>query len=58
VGISEYILGLHGPLAYNISSVIVGTAVGTVWRFWSFRRWVFLESDPDRDAEATREALV
>jgi putative flippase GtrA len=58
VAISEYILGLHSPLAYNISSIIVGTAFGTVWRFWSFRRWVFLESDPDRDAEATHEALV
>jgi putative flippase GtrA len=57
VGISEHVLGLHSPLAYNFS-IVVGTALGTVWRFWSFRRWVFLESDPDRDAEAASEALV
>jgi putative flippase GtrA len=58
VGFSEYILGYHSALAYNISSTLIGTALGTVWRFWSFRRWVFLDSDPDRTAEAAREALV
>jgi putative flippase GtrA len=41
VGVSEYLLGLHSPLAYNISSTLIGTMLGTVWRFWSFRRWVF-----------------
>jgi putative flippase GtrA len=58
VGFSEYVLGYHSALAYNISSTLIGTALGTVWRFWSFRRWVFLDSDPDQAAEATREALV
>jgi hypothetical protein len=45
-------------LAYNISSVLIGTALGTTWRFWSFRRWVFLDADPDRTTEAAHEALV
>jgi putative flippase GtrA len=58
VGVSEYVLGFHSPLAYNISSTLIGTALGTVWRFWSFRRWVFLATDPDRSAEAAHEALV
>jgi putative flippase GtrA len=58
LAISEYVLGLHSPLAYNISSTLIGTALGTLWRFWAFRRWVFLDSDPERDAEAAREALV
>jgi len=58
VGVSEYILGLHSPLAYNISSTLIGTAFGTVWRFWSFRRWVFLDAEPDRSLEAAHEALV
>jgi putative flippase GtrA len=58
VGVSEYILGLHSPLAYNISSTLIGTALGTVWRFWSFRRWVFRDPEPDRTDEAAREALV
>jgi len=58
VAISEYVLHLHSPLAYNISSVLIGTALGTIWRFWSFRRWVFREPDPERSADAAHEALV
>jgi putative flippase GtrA len=58
VGISEYVLHLHSPLAYNISSTLLGTAFGTVWRFCSFRRWVFLDAEPDRTLEAAHEALV
>jgi putative flippase GtrA len=58
VGFSEYILHLHSALAYNISSTVIGTALGTVWRFRSFRRWVFLDADPEAAKEAAREALV
>jgi putative flippase GtrA len=58
VGISEYILKLHSPLAYNISSTLIGTALGTVWRFWAFRRWVFLDPEPIRTTEVAREALI
>ena len=58
VGISEYVLGQHSALAYNISSTLIGTGFGTVWRFWSFRRWVFLDAEPDRTLEAAHEALV
>ena len=58
VGFSEYVLGQHSALAYNISSTLVGTAFGTVWRFWSFRRWVFLEPEPARTEDAEHTALV
>jgi putative flippase GtrA len=58
VGVSEYVLGLHSALAYNISSTVIGTLLGTVWRFWSFRRWVFLDAEPERTDEAAHEALV
>jgi putative flippase GtrA len=58
VGVTEYLLHQHSALAYNISSTLVGTAFGTVWRFWSFRRWVFLDPEPARTDEAAREALV
>lgn len=44
VGVSEYLLHQHSPLAFNISGTLVGTALGTIWRFWAFRRWVFLDS--------------
>jgi putative flippase GtrA len=59
VGVSEYLLHQHSPLAYNVSSTLVGTALGTVWRFWSFRRWVFnKDAEPVRSEEAAHEALV
>ena len=58
VAFSEYVLHLHSPLAYNISGNLVGTGLGTIWRFWSFKRWVFLEPEPDRTEDAAHEALV
>ncbi|HET6907923.1 MAG TPA: GtrA family protein [Mycobacteriales bacterium] len=58
VGFSEYVLGLHSPLAYNVSGNLIGTGIGTVWRFWSFKRWVFLEPEPERSDDAAHEALV
>lgn len=38
---SHYALGLTSPLADNISANVVGLALGTIFRFWSYRRWVF-----------------
>jgi putative flippase GtrA len=55
---SEYVLGLHSALSYNVSAILIGTAFGTVWRFWSFRRWVFRDPEPLRTEEAVHEALV
>ncbi|MEU7902690.1 GtrA family protein [Actinoplanes sp. NPDC049118] len=48
LAISHYGLGLiwpefQSPLADNISGQLVGTAVGTLFRFWSYRRFVFGE---------------
>ncbi|HWA66834.1 MAG TPA: GtrA family protein [Mycobacteriales bacterium] len=57
LGITKYLMGLDSPLSYNISSTIVGTGVGTVWRFWAFRRWVFLD-DSVAEQEAAEAALV
>jgi putative flippase GtrA len=47
LGVSKYLMGLDSPLSYNISSTIIGTLLGTVWRFWSFRRWVFVLDGSD-----------
>lgn len=41
LGFSRYVLGLAGPLADNIAANVVGMALGSVFRFWSYRRWVF-----------------
>lgn len=41
IGFVTYSLGLHGLLAYNIAQII-GTIIGTLFRFWSYKKWVFL----------------
>lgn len=49
LAISHYGLGqiwpaLRTPLADNVSGQLVGTAVGTLFRFWSYRRFVFRDT--------------
>ena len=44
---SHYALGLTSPLDDNISANIIGLGLGTLFRFWSYRKWVFPEV-PDR----------
>lgn len=41
LGVSHYLLNFTSPLADNISANVIGMALGTVFRFWSYRRFVF-----------------
>jgi putative flippase GtrA len=41
IGFIHYILGLHSGLAYNAAQII-GTAIATLFRYWSYKKWVFL----------------
>jgi putative flippase GtrA len=41
LAISHYVLGFTSPLADNIAANGIGLALGTAFRFWSYRRWVF-----------------
>ena len=41
IAITYYLLGLHGKLAYN-AALVIGIGFGTLFRFWSYRRWVWL----------------
>ena len=41
LGISHYVLGFTSPLADNISANVIGLILGTLFRFWSYRKWVF-----------------
>jgi putative flippase GtrA len=50
--VSHYGLNLRTPLADNISANVIGLGLGTLFRFWSYRRWVFLEV-PEDDALTT-----
>lgn len=54
--ISHYVLGFDSQLADNISGNGIGTILGTMWRFWSFKRWVFLPKSEDGPSPA--EAAV
>lgn len=44
--VSHYVLGFQSLLADNISSNVVGLALGTAFRFWGYRVWVFREVSP------------
>lgn len=41
LAVTKYGLGLTGPLALNLAGNVIGMAGATVFRFWSYRRWVF-----------------
>jgi putative flippase GtrA len=41
IGFTYYLLNMHGKLAYNVA-LIFGIGLGTLFRFWSYRRWVWL----------------
>jgi len=44
---SHYVLGLQSALADNIAANVVGLALATTFRFWSYRRFVFPAPDDD-----------
>jgi putative flippase GtrA len=49
---SRYALGLTSPWADNISANVIGLGLGTVTRFYVFRRFVFL--DPELETVPSR----
>jgi putative flippase GtrA len=50
VGITAHGLGLTDHLSYNIANVI-GIGLGTLFRLFAYRRWVFLEHASPPEAE-------
>lgn len=48
--ISHYVLSYTTPLADNISANVIGLVLGTVFRFWGYRKWVFLEQPHKSDS--------
>lgn len=41
LAVSRYLLDLDSALADNVAANVIGLALGTLFRFWSYRRWVF-----------------
>jgi putative flippase GtrA len=56
IAITTYGLDLKSELAYNAASVI-GTGLGTIFRYFSYKKWVFLAGAPGT-AVAAGEAAV
>jgi putative flippase GtrA len=54
---SHYALGFTSPVADNISANVIGLGLGTLFRFWSYRRWVF-PADTDAAGEETLATTV
>lgn len=53
----EYVLNQDSLLARNIWGNVVGVGVAMVFRFWSFKRWVFLADDPTREEDAAEATI-
>lgn len=52
LAISHYVLDFTSRLSDNIAANVVGLVLGTTFRFWSYRRWVFLQPEqPDEVSE-------
>ncbi|MEH1125969.1 GtrA family protein [Micromonospora sp. CPCC 206061] len=56
LAISHYGLGsvwpvFQTPVVDNISANFIGAAMGTTFRFWSYRRWVFLNPAVQPDTQ-------
>ena len=56
IAVTTYGLDKNSTLAYNAASV-VGTGLGTIFRYFSYKKWVFLAGDPGA-AVAAGEAAV
>lgn len=57
LGFSRYVLGLDSQLADNISGNGIGLALGTLFRFWAYKRFVFrghLEVGASAEQDAQR----
>jgi putative flippase GtrA len=54
LGTSRYVLDLHTQLADNITNIF-GIALGTLFRFWSYRKFVFIDTLADSSLETTHK---
>ena len=52
LAVSHYALGLRSPLADNLSGNVIGLGLGTLFRFWSYRRFVFTGSSRSRTEDS------
>ena len=58
LGLSHYVLGLHSKLADNIAANGIGVALGTLFRFWSYRRFVWVAKAAVEEAAIDGDAAA
>ena len=56
IAITTYGLDMKSELAYNVASV-VGTGLGTIFRYFSYKKWVFLAGAPGTVVAAGEAAV-
>lgn len=65
IGFTHYVLDIRSGLAFNVSQIL-GTGVATLFRYWAYKKWVFLPStappvDPQTglpEAETSEETQI
>lgn len=53
LAVSRYLLELDSALADNVAANVIGLALGTLFRFWSYRRWVFPKTQDETAVSRT-----
>ncbi|WP_042283147.1 GtrA family protein [Nocardiopsis alba] len=53
-----HVLGLDGPVATNIAGNVVGVGLGTLFRFFAYRTWVFPRRAEDPEPTEAPESRV
>ncbi len=56
IALTTYGLGMKGALAYNAAS-LAGTGLGTIFRYFSYKKWVFLAGAPGATVAAGEAAV-
>jgi putative flippase GtrA len=56
--VSHDLLGLASRLADNISANVVGLALGTAFRYWSYSRFVFAPTSPPARTDDPADRLA
>lgn len=60
LGFGHYVLHEYSPLATNIWGNVIGTGMATFFRFWAYKKFVFLDPDDPKakQYESTHMVVV
>ncbi len=58
LAVSHYVLGFESRLADNIAANGIGLVLGTTFRFWSYRRFVWAAPSAVEDAAVEGDAAA